>query len=108
MHFPQGFLTNFIACLSGRRREQEQDLRLQNERFQTALANMSHGLAMFDGARRLIVANARYAEIYKLPPELVRPGTSQPDILAYRVKAGTFATGNAAKEIQARVETASA
>jgi diguanylate cyclase (GGDEF)-like protein len=86
----------------------EQALRLQNERLSTAVANMSHGLAMFDGQRRLIVANPRYAEIYKLPPELVRPGTPQPDILAYRVKAGTFATGDAAKEIQSRVDNASA
>jgi diguanylate cyclase (GGDEF)-like protein len=90
------------------RQEVSQEILLHNERLSTALVNMSHGLAMFDSQRRLIVANPRYAELYKLPPELVRPGTPQPDILAYRVKAGTFATGDAAKQIQARVDNATA
>jgi diguanylate cyclase (GGDEF)-like protein len=89
-------------------RDRERALQLQNERFDTALGNMSHGLAMFDGKRRLIVANTRYAEIYKLPSDLLRPGTPQPEILAFRVQAGTFATGDAAREIQARVDNASA
>src|SRR4051812_4614809 len=85
-----------------------EDLRLQIDRLNTALAHMSHGLAMFDGKRQLILANARYAEIYKLPPHLLQPGTPQPDILTHRVKAGTFATGEAAQQIQSRVENASA
>ena len=30
---------------------------------------------MYDADGRLIVCNGRYAELYKLPPELTRPGT---------------------------------
>ena len=96
------------AAASSSPSDWDKALVLHNETLNTALENMSHGLAMFDAERRLIVANPRYAEIYKLPPQLIRPGTPQPDILAYRVKAGTFATGDAAKQIQARVDNASA
>ena len=46
----------------------------QNFRFDTALANMSHGLCMFDSNHRLLVWNKRFCEIYKIPPEAVSPG----------------------------------
>ncbi len=60
---------------------QQHDLVVQNIRFDAALNNMSHGLAMFDRDHRLIVANRRFAEIYDLPPELVAPGTAQQAIV---------------------------
>ena len=34
---------------------------------------MAQGLAMFDAEERLVVANDRYAEIYGLEPEHLRP-----------------------------------
>ena len=46
----------------------------QNFRFDTALANMSHGLCMFDSKHRLLVWNKRFCEIYKIPPEALFPG----------------------------------
>jgi diguanylate cyclase (GGDEF)-like protein len=46
----------------------------QNFRFDTALANMSHGLCMFDSKRQLLVWNSRFCEIYKIPPEALSPG----------------------------------
>ena len=57
-------------------RRQEQELRAQNVRFDTALNNMSQGLSMFDAEQRLVVCNERYAHLYGLPPELTRPGTT--------------------------------
>jgi PAS domain-containing protein len=47
-----------------------------NQRFDMALSNMSQGLCFFDGARKLIVANRRYSEIYDLSPHSIPPGTS--------------------------------
>ena len=44
------------------------ELARHNLRFDTALNNMTHGLCMFDGERRLIVCNTRYAEMYGLTP----------------------------------------
>ena len=40
---------------------------------------------MFDAEKRLVVCNDRYAELYRLPPELVNPGTSHRDIIRHRV-----------------------
>jgi len=63
---------------------------LERERLQSAITNMPIGLAMFDAARKLIVCNARYAEMYQLPESLTKPGTSLLDILEERVRAGTL------------------
>jgi diguanylate cyclase (GGDEF)-like protein len=71
--------------------EREAELRLQNVCFDAALNNMSHGLAMYDAERRLIVCNRRYAEIYKMPLELLRPGTPHEEILKVRTARGVFA-----------------
>lgn len=48
----------------------------QNQRFETALNNMTQGLCFFDGYERLIVCNQRYIELYGLDPSRVRPGVT--------------------------------
>src|SRR5262249_51064395 len=70
------------------------------------LNNMSQGLAMFDSERKLIVCNARYAEIYGLPPELMKPGTTQRQVLEHRVAAGMYAGPDPRKYIEDRVDNA--
>lgn len=59
-----------------------------NLRFNTALENMTHGLCMFDGAKRLVICNDRYGSLYRLPPELLKRGTSHEAIIAHRVTHG--------------------
>ena len=49
---------------------QKQQLEVQNLRFDAALNNMSQGLCMFDGERKLVVCNARYVQMYDCPPSL--------------------------------------
>src|SRR5262249_25974703 len=58
-------------------KEREEQLRLENIKLDAALQNMSQGLVMFDRDGNLIVCNQKYAELYRLPPELIRPGVSQ-------------------------------
>jgi PAS domain-containing protein len=65
-------------------------LQTQNVRFNAALNNMSQGLCMFDANKRLAVCNERYAQIYALPPELLKPGTWHEDIIKHRVSSGIF------------------
>ncbi len=48
---------------------------LERRRLQSAVSNMPIGLCMFDGAQQLIVCNARYVEMFEIPPELSCPGT---------------------------------
>jgi diguanylate cyclase (GGDEF)-like protein len=70
----------------------EKELSAQREilkhagRFEVALNNMLHGLCMFDTEARLIVCNERYAKMYSLPDDLVRPGARWQDIVAHRLK----------------------
>jgi diguanylate cyclase (GGDEF)-like protein len=63
------------------------DLRIQNDRFDVALNNLIQGVCFFDGSRRLILANRRYAEIYGLPFDCIRPGTTLEEIVAHRFAA---------------------
>jgi len=75
--------------------EKATELEIINDRFDAALSNMTQGISMFDGRRRLVVWNARYAEIYQLPQTLLKMGTSQEDIADYIVSSG-IAKGRAA------------
>jgi methyl-accepting chemotaxis protein len=65
-------------------------LQVQNARMRVALDNMSQGLCMFDANERLVVSNKRYLEMYKLPPEVTKPGTSLTGLLEHRIANGSF------------------
>ena len=65
-------------------------LDVQNGRFDAALSNMSQALLMFDLSERLVIANRRYYEMYKLSPDAVKPGCSLREMLDHQLKAGTF------------------
>lgn len=82
-------LANALAALKLNTEEilrHKQRLEQLNGWFEIALDNMARGLSMFDAEQRLIVCNKLYKEIYHLPDELTRPGTSLADILRYHVK----------------------
>jgi len=51
-------------------------VREQNARLESALHNMSHGLCMFDAAGHLVVCNKPFLELYRLSPDVVKPGCS--------------------------------
>jgi diguanylate cyclase (GGDEF)-like protein len=69
--------------------EQTKQLEELNRRFDVALNNMGRGLSMFDAEARLIVCNKLYREIYDLPEELTRPGTTLAEIVRHHVKRET-------------------
>ena len=69
--------------------EKAAELELANARFNAALAHMSHGICLYDPGQRIIVANPRYAEIYRLHRDQVKPGTHIREVLQARVVAGT-------------------
>ena len=68
----------------------ETELAAQNARFDTTVNNMPQGLCLFSADRRIIIANRKYAEIYGLRPEQVKPGTTLTSVLEARVAAGTY------------------
>ena len=66
------------------------DLQIQNHRLNVALNNLTQGVCFFDGSQRLVLANRRYAEIYGLPLECIRPGTTLKEIVERRVAVDAF------------------
>ena len=66
------------------------ELEGNNRRFDAALANISQGLCIFDADNRLVVSNARYRQMYDLSEAQTARGTSFRDLLAHRLRQGTF------------------
>jgi diguanylate cyclase (GGDEF)-like protein len=73
------------------------NLHTQNTRFDAALNNMPHGLAMFDADQHLVVSNRRYAAMYGLTDAQVAPGTSLRRIVEHRIGNGVF-SGQSAED----------
>ena len=74
-----------VVCVFYRR------LQVQNHRLSTALNNMSQGLNMFDAQGRITLLNRRYLDMYKLSPEIVKPGCTLKRLIEYRKETGLFA-----------------
>jgi diguanylate cyclase (GGDEF)-like protein/PAS domain S-box-containing protein len=66
----------------------DSELRVQVERLDRAVSNMSHGLSLFGPDERLVVCNEQYVRIYGLDPAVTRPGISYRDLLAHAVALG--------------------
>ena len=64
-------------------------LKAQALRYETAIDKISQGVCFFDGDKRLILGNRRYAEIYKLKLKDIPPGTSLREISERRARIGT-------------------
>ncbi len=87
-----------IRALAESELDRQRELAEQSMRFNAAVENMSQGLCMFDKETKLVVCNALYAKMYKLPAELLKPGTLHSKIIAHRVQNGILkgSEGNAA------------
>jgi PAS domain-containing protein len=58
----------------------EERLALGKQQLDTALANMTQGLCLFDADGKLVVSNARFRELYKLSEDQVQPGIAFSEI----------------------------
>ncbi|WP_374621305.1 putative bifunctional diguanylate cyclase/phosphodiesterase [Devosia sp.] len=84
--------------------KRKRELERQNIRLDAAVNNISQGLCMYDPKGRLVICNQPYQRIYKLPEQLLRPGTLLDDILAYLFEHGMRASGNSEEYIRWRRE----
>ncbi len=80
------------------KRQLSRELEVANRHLSVALGSMSQGLCFFDREGRLLLANERYARIYDLNPEQLRPGTSFADIVALRFAAGAGPLGTSEEQ----------
>jgi diguanylate cyclase (GGDEF)-like protein/PAS domain S-box-containing protein len=68
--------------------ESKEQLREQNSRLDAALNNMTQGLCMFNANEEIVVFNRRFLEMYKLSPQVVRPGCRFRDLIQHRKAVG--------------------
>lgn len=60
--------------------------------YRAAFDAITQGVCLFDEKTRLVISNRRFAEIYRLKPEQIRPGATLREIIDLRIAAGTWAT----------------
>ena len=79
-----------MADASQQIEKQQQELSAKNAQLDAALTHMIQGVCLYDADQRIVVANRRYAEIYNLPEETIKPGTSLRDVLEARVRGDIY------------------
>jgi diguanylate cyclase (GGDEF)-like protein len=92
-----------IAKLGHELRQRDQDLRRRNFLLDGVLNNMPQGLCMFDSEKRVVIANERYATIYRLTPEDIQPGALLQDIVQKRIDRGFYAFGSPKEYMEERL-----
>jgi len=70
-----------------------------------ALDNMPGALAYTDDELRIVFCNARFREMYAVPPELLQPGRPYPDFLRYLAENGYYGEGDVDSLVARRVES---
>ena len=70
-----------------------------------ALDNMPGALAYTDDELRIVFCNARFREMYAVPPELLQPGRPYPDFLRYLAENGYYGEGDVDNMVARRVDS---
>ena len=71
-------------------RKLSQQHRVEKQRLDTAINNMTQGLLLFDSSHRLVVCNQRYLEMYGLSAEILKPGCTFREVIVHRKATGSF------------------
>jgi diguanylate cyclase (GGDEF)-like protein/PAS domain S-box-containing protein len=88
-----------LALLEARNAELEAQLATHRD----ALEHMHQGLCMFDPAGTIAVCNRRYAEILRLPPDVIRPGLTSTEVIQLGIDAGHYPVGKTVDEIREEI-----
>jgi diguanylate cyclase (GGDEF)-like protein len=75
--------------------ESAEELKLANDRLDAAISNMSQGLCLFAADKTLVISNSRFQQMYRLPDELVMPGTPLQRIFQFYKERGDVADPDA-------------
>ena len=84
-----GIFFLMVYKVSQDHRWSRQKLVSEKLRLHSTIANMPHGVCMFDSDKKLVIANDEYSIIYGLSPEQATPGTTLDAILRARVAVGS-------------------
>jgi diguanylate cyclase (GGDEF)-like protein len=77
-----------------------------NALFESALANLPHGVCMFDKDGRLSICNDIYRRMYALSPEQSTPGTTLRQLLEARTASAYWVDGDRDAYIEQRMRVA--
>src|SRR5882724_8885717 len=72
-------------------------------RLEEAINHLSLGIVVFNEKREVVFCNKRYAEMYGLSPEQVKPGTPTSELIRHRLKLGLKVSVTPDDYIRARV-----
>ncbi len=71
--------------------------------YRQNLDHLQQGVCIIDAQLRMVAWNRRYAELFRLPADLLRVGRSIEDILRYNARRGLLGSGDAEEAIQRRL-----
>ena len=81
-------LALIVRRLSLQHAASQNRVKLEKQRLDTAVENMTQGLTLFDQSKRLVICNQRYIEMYGLSSDVVKPGCHLRDLIAHRNELG--------------------
>ena len=70
------------------------------------MENMSQGVVMYNNARRVVIWNKQYADIFQYPKDFLNACLSNEDIIRYLITRGDYGDGNAKVLLQERIKIA--
>ncbi|WP_431309568.1 bifunctional diguanylate cyclase/phosphodiesterase [Bradyrhizobium iriomotense] len=85
-------LTLYLIIRQISRQSRETQARIESERLQldTALNNMSQGLLLYDATGHIVTCNRRYADMFGLSHDVIKPGCHIHEAMYHRKERGTF------------------
>ena len=83
----------------------EQMLADREAELHVALDNMPGALIYTDANLDIVACNARFAEMYTVPKELLQPGRAYADFLRYLASNGYYGAGDTEALVAARIES---
>ncbi|MGY3354104.1 PAS domain-containing protein [Bradyrhizobium sp. GM0.4] len=79
-----------VRQISRQNREAQQRLEAERGRLDTALNNMSQGLILYDAAGYIVTCNRRYADMFGLSHDVIKPGCHIREAMYHRKERGAF------------------
>jgi diguanylate cyclase (GGDEF)-like protein/PAS domain S-box-containing protein len=85
-------LTLYLIICQIKRQNREAQARIESERrrLDTALNNMSQGLLLYDATGHIVICNRRYADMFGLSTDVIKPGCHIREAMYHRKERGAF------------------
>ncbi|MBH5370877.1 bifunctional diguanylate cyclase/phosphodiesterase [Bradyrhizobium glycinis] len=79
-----------IRQINQQNREAQQRIEAERLRLDTALNNMSQGLVLYDAGGTIVTCNRRYADMFGLSHDVIKPGCHIREAMYHRKERGAF------------------